>query len=118
MWACGGFPAVSNRDVDIARKKFVGKLRPREKVVADKGRRECNRFCIPKNGNPCNKRIKQILARHENANRRIKLFGNMSGIFRHDLELPHVHFYASISVVQIAIENGEKLPEVSSAYKF
>ena len=72
---------------------------------------------MPKNGNRGNKKIKAILARHENVNRRIKSFDCMSGVFRHDLALHHVYFYAIVNIVQIAIENGEKLPEVSSLYK-
>ena len=115
VWAYGGFPAGSNRDIDISRKRFVKKLQPNERAVADKGYRHSDSFYVCENNDPCNKRIKQILARHENVNRRVKTFDCMSGVFRHDLSLHRDYFYAVVNIVQISIENGDKLPEISQA---
>ena len=116
VWAYGGFPA-GMRDIDIAKRKFIKQLKKGEKAVADKGYRFCKRFFVPKTNYHLNGRIKQILARHENVNRRIKSFDCMSEMLRHDLSLHHVYFHAVVNIVQIAIENGEKLPDVSPAYK-
>ena len=97
--------------------KFTKRLQPNEKVIADKGHRHCERFFAPKNGNKHNKLIKRVLARHENVNRRVKSFDCMSGRFRHDLFLHNIYFLAVVNIAQISIENGDKLPEVSSVYK-
>ena len=55
----------------------------------------------------------KILPRHENVSRRIKSFDFLSETFRHDLSLHRVFFHAVANIVQIGIENGEKLPDVS-----
>lgn len=62
--------------------------------------------------------VQRILARGENVFRRIKSFDVMGGRFRHDLALHHIYFFAVVNIVQIAIECGDKLPEVSGLYKF
>ena len=118
VWACGGFGAGVYRDDKLAQVKFTKRLQPNEMVIADKGCRQCKRFFAPKNGNKDNKLIKNILARHENVNRRVKSFDSMSGRFRHDLLLHNICFLAVVNIVQISIENGDALPEVSSIYKF
>ena len=112
-WARGGFPCGRHPDLKIAREKFVKLLHPKERAVADKGYRFDSRFICVKNGQATNKRIKKILARHENVNRRIKSFDCLSGTFRHELYLHHVFFNAVVNIVQLGIENGEALPEVS-----
>ena len=48
-WAYGGFPAGSNRDIDISRKRFVKKLQPNERAVADKGCRHSDSFDVCEN---------------------------------------------------------------------
>ena len=113
VWAYGGFPCGRYPDLKIARRRFVKLLKPNEKTIADKGYRYDNHFYHCKNGRRNNKWIKKILARHENANRRIKSFDCLSETFRHDLSLHHVFFHAVANIVQIGIENGEKLPDVS-----
>ena len=113
VWAHGGFPCGRYPDLKIAREKFVKLLHPKERAVADKGYRYDSRFICAKNGQATNKRIKKILARHENVNRRIKSFDCLSGTFRHELYLHHVFFNAVVNIVQLGIENGEVLPEVS-----
>ena len=116
-WVFGGFAAGAYRDVDLAQLKFTKKLLANERVVADRGHRQCKRFFVPKNGSKGNKVIRRILARHENVNRRIKSFDCMAGKFRHDLLLHNVHFLAVVNIVQIAIECGDALPKVSSVHK-
>ena len=117
-WAYGGFAAGAYRDVDLAQLKFTKKLLANERVVADRGYRQCKRFFIPKNGGKDNKVIRRILARHENVNRRIKSFDCVAGKFRHDLLLHSTCFLAVVDVAQIAIECRGKLPGVSSTRKF
>ena len=117
VWACGGFGAGVCRDDKLAQAKFTKCLHPNEKVIADKGCRQCERFFAPKNGNKHNKLIKRALARHENVNRRVKSFDCMSGRLRHDLFLHNICFLAVANIAQISIKNRDKLPEVSSVCK-
>ena len=111
----GGFAAGAYRDVDLAQLKFTKKLLASERVVADRGCRQCKRFFMPKNGVKDDKAIRRILARHENVNRRIKSFDCMAGKFRHDLLLHNIYFLAVVNIVQIAIECVDALPKVFSA---
>ena len=60
VWAHGGFPAGSNRDVDIAQKKFVKKLKPSERAIADKGYMFCKRLHVPKMAIEVIKRSRQF----------------------------------------------------------
>ena len=113
VWAYGGFPCGRYPDLKLARERFAKLLRPKDRAIADKGYRFDSRFICAKNGQSTNKRIKKILARHENVNRRIKSFDCLSGTFRHELCLHHVFFNAVVNIAQIGIENGEVLPEVS-----
>ena len=48
VWACGGFGAGVCRDDKLAQLKFTKHLRPNEKVITDKGYRQCYRFLVPK----------------------------------------------------------------------
>ena len=50
-----------------------------------------------------------VRARHETANKRIKQFGALSGVFRHDLCKHSTVFLAAVLVTQISIESGETL---------
>ena len=113
----GGFAAGAYRDVDLAQLKFTKKLLANERVVADRGHRQCKRFFMPKSGGKDNKVIRRILARHENVNRRTKSFDCVAGKFRHDFLLHNMCFLAVVNIVQIAIECGDALPKVSSVRK-
>ena len=59
-----------------------------------------------------NKRTNQTLARHENVNRHVNAFDCMPGVLRYDLNLNRDYFCAAANIVQIFIENGDKVPEI------
>lgn len=113
-WAFGGYPAGACRDDDLAQLK----LKRGERSIADRGCRRCWQFFAPKEGSVNNSIAQRILARGENVFRRIKSFDVMGDKFRHDLALHHMCFFAVVSIMQIAIECGDKLPEVSGLCKF
>ena len=113
VWAYGGFPCGAFPDLIIARKKFVNLLRPGEKAIADRGCKDGRCFMQAKTGSLHHKGRQNMLARHENVNRRVKCFDSFSGAFRHDVSKHHVFFHAVVNIVQIAIETGDKLPSLA-----
>ena len=113
VWAYGGFPCGAFPDLIIARKKFVKLLRPGEKAIADRGCKDGRCFMQAKTGSLHHKGRQNMLARHENVNRRVKCFDSLSGTFRHDVSKHHVFFHAVVNIVQIAIETGDKLPSLA-----
>ena len=54
-----------------------------------------------------------MLARHENVNHRVNFFDSLSGTFRNDVSKHRVLFHAVVSMVQIVIEVGDKLPSLA-----
>ena len=101
---------ISIRSGDIAwvaRNALIDALLPEERVVADKGYNDPNYFDVPIGNADHQKR--QILARHETVNHRIKKFCCMNNRFRHKLYLHHLFFHAVINLNQLMIENGEPL---------
>ena len=113
VWAFGGLPCGRFPDLKIARVKFVKLLRPGEKVVlADRGYKDGRYFMHAKGGRH-RKGMQNMLARHENVNRRIKSFDCLSGTFRQDVSKHSMCFHAVCNLIQIAIASGEKLPDVA-----
>ena len=53
-----------------------------------------------------------VRARHETANKRLKQWNALSGVFRHDLSKHSTVFHAVALITQIAIESGESLFEI------
>lgn len=104
----GGFPCGAWPDLRIARDAIIEFLQPGEKIIADRGYNDANYFEVP-NGTEGDQIKKQILARHETVNRRIKKFSSMSVRFRHSLHLHPRFFHAVLNVTQLMIENGEPL---------
>jgi len=54
------------------------------------------------------------MARYENVNRRVKSFACLSETFHYDLSLHYVFFQVVINIVQVSIEEEDKLPDVIS----
>ena len=63
------------------------------------------------NGNNDQKK-KEIMARHETLNGRLKSFSCLQHRFRHDLHLHRLHFNAVVNLTQMMIEHGEPLYSV------
>ena len=55
---------------------------------------------------------KEIMARHETLNGRLKQFSCLHDIFRHDLSLHPLYFNAVVNLTQMMIEHGEPLYSV------
>ena len=108
VWVHGGFPCGEWPDLRLARNAFIDRLEPQEMVVADGGYQDQQYFVNP-NGD---QRIKQILARHETVNRRVKQFRCMKDIFRHELYLHPRFLHAVVNLTQLMIQNGEPLYSV------
>ena len=51
-------------------------------------------------------------SRHETANKRIKQFSVISGVFRHDVDLHGLCFHAVANITQLAIRRNEPLFQV------
>ena len=107
VWAHGGLPCGEWPDLRLARNALIDALLPGERVVADKGYNDPNYFDVPIGNADHQKR--QILARHETVNHRIKKFCCMNNRFRHKLYLHPLFFHAVINLNQLMIENGEPL---------
>ena len=105
VWAHGGYPCGEWPDLRLARDAFIGRLAIGEMALADGGYRDHQYFINP-NGD---RHKKNILARHETVNRRVKQFSSMKHVFRHVLTLHPSFFRSVVNLTQIMIENGEPL---------
>ena len=92
-------------------------LYPHKQAVTNRDYQGDRHFMHPKAGFKFNMRLKQIIARHENINRRVKSFACLSEIFCYDLSLYYVFFQVVINIVQVSIEEGDKLPNIISQGK-
>lgn len=112
VWAYGGKPCGAWPDLRLARDSFVEFLDEGEKAVADKGYRDEDYFIFPKADDVNAPRQKEIMARHETINRRLKQFGILSQIFRHSLDKHPDCFHAVVNITQLNIENGNGVYDV------
>lgn len=110
VWAYGGFPCGEWSDLKLARSTFVLGLREGEKAIADRGYNDLNYFVIPNGENDQKK--KEIMARHETLNGRLKTFSCLRERFRHDLLQHPLYFNAVVNLTQMMIEHGEPLYSV------
>ena len=111
-WAFGGFRAGID-DLTMARKGILNALPVGEKIIADKGYRgEHNKIITPTflEGDPRNRELKRIMARHEGINKRLKDFKCLRSIWRHGWKMHIRAFYAVVTLTQIKFENGDPMP--------
>ena len=111
VWAYGGFPCGEWSDLKLTRYAFVLGLQEGEKVIADRGYNDPNYFDFPNGEN--NAKKKEIMARHETFNGRLKQFSCLQDIFRHELCLHPLYFNAVVDVTQMTIQRGEPLYAVN-----
>lgn len=109
----GPFPFGHWPDIKIFRLDLMHELLEGERVEADKGYRgEPQAVALPGEEleNPKRHEEKRTArARHETMNRRLKHWGCLFHVFRHDLR-KHARIFQSVAVItQLAIENGEPL---------
>ena len=118
LWWNGGVPAGANPDIVLARSGFINILQGGEKALADKGYSDGQRHFhtpIPNAITPAaklfNKQHKQIMARHENVNKRIKQFDILRS-WRHKEDAKHkICFGAIVNITQICLD-FEPLPDL------
>jgi hypothetical protein len=70
--------------------------------------------CPNNDCNPAENRAMQGIARsrHETFNRRLKNWGILGDVYRHDIREHGTVFYACAVITQLAVANGEPLFEV------
>lgn len=117
VWFFGGYKAGKFNDLQLAREEFTSMLLPGEKAIADKGYNDSRYFVNPRTLFLNRRQMKNIMARHENVNQRIKSFQCMRQMFRHGWKRHNLCFEAVIKLVQIKLLNGEPLAAICIAQK-
>ncbi|KAH9053463.1 hypothetical protein Ae201684P_015230 [Aphanomyces euteiches] len=112
VWAHGGVPCGSWPDLRLARDAFCSFVGPNEMTLADRGYCDPRYFIYPRPGRDDVRRQKEVMARHETCNRRLKQFRVLGGVFRHQLYLHPICFHAVVNLTQLMIELGEELYSV------
>ncbi len=110
VWAHGGLPCGKWPDLRLFRNSLIEALLPGERIIADRGYSDPDYFDVPNGNNDLKK--KQVLARHETFNARIKQLSCLQNTFRHALHLHPRFFHAVVNITQIMIENGNPLYSV------
>ena len=112
VWFNGDFKAGRFNDLELARLEFTSRLLPGKRAIVN--RIYCDdRFFITPYTFFLNRRLlKNIAARHENVNQRIRVWCCMRHIFRHGWRKHNLCFEAIIKLVQIKLQNGQPLAAV------
>lgn len=119
-WLHGPFPCGKHNDCTIFKKSLATFLEEFERVEADDGYRAADPAkCKSKSGfsmRNASDELKdmknRVRARQETANKRIKQFASISGIFRHDLKNHSNFVFAAVVLTQLSIEIGQPLFQV------
>lgn len=108
VWINGPFPCGEFNDLSIAREELIYRLDADEMVIADKGYHD-DRFFINPLGYPQSAVAqKQIMAKHENVNKRLKEFEVLKAKFRHNIiEMHQRCFYAVATITQLKIQESK-----------
>ncbi len=109
VWVNGGVPCGAWPDLTLARSAFVPALARTEQALADRGYSGEAKIITLNNQMQTSQRQKEIMSRHETVNARMKFFGALRQIFRHEVHLHPLCFYAVANIVQMTIENGSPL---------
>jgi len=115
VWVSGPHPPGMWNDIEIFRKGLINMLEDGEQIEADNGYLgEAPRKCvIPDRSRPCvrddNPRMKSRLQkRHETANRRLKVYRSLNGVFRGSVSRHSVCFRALAVLLNLAFHSGEQ----------
>ena len=114
VWINGPFPCGQWNDVTIFRSALKSVLKAGERLEADKGYAGDPAYVdTPEQPIEDGIRKKSIVrARHETANGRLKQWGCLSNVFRHDILKHQSVLYAVAVITQLETENGEPLFQV------
>jgi len=110
-WIKGPFPCGRFPDRVIFKAFLSKRLRPGEKVVADKGYRYMDQCTTPQieDSQIKKKRMSRLRNRQETLNKRLKQFGVLRKIFRHHRSKHKQCFYAVSVITQLTIVKDEPL---------
>jgi len=110
VWVNGGYPCGEYPDLKLARESYLEFIEEHERTVADNTYQD-EHFIYPKRYPHARTRIKQILARHETVNKRMKQWGCLNQRFRHRIVLHPICicFRAVANLTQLMILLGETL---------
>lgn len=119
VWIAGPFEPGLYNDLQIFRMGLMHMLEENERCEADDGylgeptKIKCPKSFAQANDSEAVKEMaKSVRSRHEKVNKRIKHWGCMLQRFRHGPELHGDCFHAVAALTQLAIENGEPMPQV------
>jgi hypothetical protein len=113
VWVNGGVPCGSWSDLKLAREVYVTMVNNGETTIADDTYKDGNYFIYPSAYPESVALQKQIMARHEKINSRLKQFSVLTQAFRHRIDLHPLCFHAIANVTQLMIANGEPLYAVN-----
>jgi hypothetical protein len=107
VYVNGPFPC-SVPDINIYRSSLKNQLRDDELLIADKGYQGEDKIVLPGTGTALqNEAIKLIRARHETLNARLKNFGCLSSVWRHDLSKHRICFFSAVIITQLSLETRD-----------
>ena len=112
VWAHGGVPCGSWPDLSLARSAYTKAVAPNELTLADRGYSDTRYFYTPAHYPKTASQQKQIMARHETVNARLKQFGVLKQVFRHSVDKHSECFFAVVNIVELVIENNSPLFEI------
>ena len=96
--------------------EFVHCLEPGERVEVDNGYvGHTNKVKCPNNDCNLTENLTmqaRVRYRHETFNGRLKNWGILGQVYRHDITVHGTDFYACVVITQLAIDSGERLFEV------
>ncbi len=116
VWVEGPYPTGAWKDIIFFNNVLSRCLEPGERVEANNGYvgHADNIKCPNNNCNPVENSGMQGTARshHETLNEHLKNWGILEKVYRHDITVHGMVFYACAVITQLAIANGEPLFEV------
>ena len=119
VWAYGGVRCGEYNDLSLARLRYIHKVDDNEKTIADSGYTDGAFFVNAPTRNVYNPSIhwhyalKRIMSRHESVNERLKNYSVLREVYRRPIEEHPKIFMACVNLVQLAIDNGEKLSKLN-----
>jgi len=117
VWVNGPFPCGHHPDINIFLQDLATLLDDGERVEADDGYRGWPKFVDTPKSNCADKpgivtQKKQVRARHEHVNSRLKTFKVLADCFRQSYDMHGLVFRSVAIITQISFETGNPLPSV------
>lgn len=116
VWAYGGKPCGEWSDLTLARHAYIYAVEENEKTLADKGYMDREYFVNSRYYPESARTQKQIMARHESVNSRLKQFGVLRNAYRHSVESHPTCFMAVANIVQVSLEFETPLYSVNHLF--